>query len=319
MRMFGGIAAALTLASGVAMAAATATQDQEPRIWVSKDDDALTRAVVDVMELDDQDGPIGADVRKLAVLAGRGAQLGVSVRDLTAEQAKTQGGAAVDTVRPGSAAEKAGIKAGDVITEFDGEKVRGVRHLSRLVSETPDGRTVKASVQRDGKRVDLSVTPESGSLAGGQDFELMVPPMRFEGWDEGDLKRKFEHPMPMPGGSWMFKGMPGERGRLGVSIQPLEEQLAQYFGTSRGVLVSSVTADSPAARAGLKAGDVITAVNGKVVAEPSELVEAVRAVEDGAAVKIDYTRDKKGQSATATLEKKEPGELPRKRQSARPI
>jgi serine protease Do len=319
MRMFGGIAAALTLASGVAMAAATATQDQEPRIWVSQDGD-ITKVVEDVLELSDQDGPIGADMRKLAVLAGRGAQLGVSVRDLTAEQAKTQSGAVVDTVRPGSAAEKAGVKAGDVITEFDGEKVRGVRHLSRLVTETPDGRTVKASVQRDGKRVDLSVTPESGSLAGGQDFELMVPPMRFEGRDfEGDLKRKFERPMPMPGGSWMFKGMPGERGRLGVLIQPLEEQLATYFGTSSGVLVTSVTADSPAAKAGLKAGDVITAVNGKAVAEPSELVDAVRAVEDGAAVTIDYTRDKKALSATATLEKKEPAELPRKRQSVRPI
>ena len=63
MRMFGGIAAALTLASGVAMAAATATQNQEPRIWVSKDGDAVTKAVVDVVELDDQDGPFGGSSR----------------------------------------------------------------------------------------------------------------------------------------------------------------------------------------------------------------------------------------------------------------
>ena len=162
MRMFGGIAAALTLASGVAMAAATAGPGSGTADLGVEGRRRHQAVVEDVMELDDQDGPFGADVRKLAVLAGRGAQLGVSVRDLTAEQAKTQSGAVVDDVRAGSAAEKAGIKKGDVITEFDGEKVRGVRHLSRLVTETPDGRTVKASVQRDGKRVDLSVTPESG-------------------------------------------------------------------------------------------------------------------------------------------------------------
>ena len=93
-----------------------------------------------------------------------------------------------------------------------------------------------------------------------------------------------------PDGAWAFKGgRPGDvrgsrprTGRLGVTIQELEAQLAEYFGTSKGVLVNSVTADSPAARAGLKAGDVVTAVNGKAVAEPSELIEAVQAVEDGA-------------------------------------
>ena len=67
--------------------------------------------------------------------------------------------------------------------------------------------------------------------------------------------------------------------------------MGEYFGTSKGVLVNSVEADSPAARAGLKAGDVVTAVNGKAVGEPSELIEAVQAVDDGATLAIDYTRD----------------------------
>ena len=104
-----------------------------------------------------------------------------------------------------------------------------------------------------------------------------------------------------------------------MKVQELDGQLGEYFGTSKGVLVNSVDADSPAAKAGLKAGDVVTAVNGKAVAEPSELIEAVQAVEDGATLAIDYTRDKKAQSTKATLDKKEPAELPRKRQSARPI
>lgn len=328
MRMFVGVAAALTLAGGVAVAAASLAQKaQEPGVWVSKD--GARTAIVGgdlgqgVVAIGGDDDELGEQMRKLAVLAGRGAQLGVSVRDLDAEQAKTQGGAVVEEVRVGSAADKSGIKKGDLITEFDGERVRGVRHLTRLVTETPDGRTVKAAVVRDGKRLDLSVTPDAGSLASADsNVEMLVPPMRFEKRQPGEGDMTWAIPR-MPEGAWTFKGgHPGElfgfkseKGRLGVRIQELEGQLAEYFGTSTGVLVNSVDADSPAARAGLKAGDVVTAVNGKAVAEPSELIDAVRAVDDGATLTIDYTRDKKAQSTKATLPAKEPVELPRKRQS----
>ena len=147
MRMFVGVAATLTLASGVALAAAGLAQDtQQPGVWVSKDGTRTAIVGGDRRELAiDEDDVLDDQVRHLAVLAGRGAQLGVSVRDLDAEQAKGQSGAVVEDVRAGSAAEKAGIKKGDVIAEFDGERVRGVRHLTRLVTETPDGRTVKAA------------------------------------------------------------------------------------------------------------------------------------------------------------------------------
>ncbi len=322
MRMFVVVAATLTLASGVAVAAAGLAQSaQQPGVWVSKDGGQTRIVKPGVVELDDDD-PLGADVRRLALLAGRGAQLGVSVRELDAEQAKNQSGAVVDEVRAGSAAEKAGIKKGDVITEFDGERVRGVRHLTRLVTETPDGRTVKAAVVREGKRVDLSVTPDSGSLASvDRNFDVFVPPMRFEKMPHGDMTWS----LPVaPDGEWAFKGgellgFKSEKGRLGLKVQELDGQLGEYFGTSKGVLVNSVEADSPAARAGLKAGDVVTAVNGRVVAEPSELIEAVQAVEDGATLSIDYTRDKKAQSTKVTLDKDEPTERPRKRQRVSPL
>jgi len=243
------------------------------------------------------------------------------------EQAKGTSGAVVEDVRAGSAAEKAGIKKGDVITDFDGERVRGVRHLSRLVTETPDGRTVKAGVVRDGKHVDLSVTPDSGTMAAGDgNFEMFTPPMRFEKMPHGDGDMVWSMPH-IPDGAWAFKGgHPGEawafkseKGRLGLKIQELDGQLAEYFGTSRGVLVSSVEADSPAARAGLKAGDVVTSIDGKAVAEPSDLIEAVQSADDGATLAIDYTRDKKAQSTKATLDKDEPSEQPRKRQRVSPL
>lgn len=329
MRTFAAIAAVLSLASGAALAATMMPEQtdgkasKKVRVKVSPDSDNVRAIVVE------DDGQPGADVRRLAMLAGRGSQLGVSVKDLDAASAAGKTGAVVEEVREGSAAEKAGIQKGDVITEFDGERVRGVRHLTRLVGETPEGRSVRAVVERDGRRVDLTVTPDASAMAwSGREFDLLVPPMRFERVPglEGEVRRELERSLPRDG-VWAWKGKPGEafsfrfneRGRLGVSIQSLEGQLAEYFGTSSGVLVNSVEKDSPAAKAGVKAGDVVTAINGKAVSEPSALVDAVRDAEDGATLTIDLIRDKKPQSVTATLEKREPAELQRKRQGVKPI
>lgn len=313
MRPFPIVAAALVLAGGAVVGGATMTGAPEQAATVKKDSGEERK---------------GDGVRRLAVLGGRGSQLGISVKDFD-PSAQGKSGAIVEEVREGSAAEKAGIREGDVIAEFDGERVRGVRHLARLVSETPEGRSVTAVIERDGKRLDVTVTPESGAMAfGGRDFELVVPHGRFEHLPgiEQELRRELERSLPGEG-AWSFRGRPGEalsfrmreRGRLGVSIQPLEGQLAQYFGTSKGVLVNSVAKDSPAAKAGLKAGDVVTAVNGTAVGEPSELIDAVRDAGDGATLSIDIVRDRKPQSLKAELDKREAAETPRRRQLVRPI
>lgn len=322
MRRFIGIATGLALASGAAVAAASlAPGVNEPQVWTGRGPGDPVIADVVVSD-DEQDGPM----RRLAVLGGRGAQLGVSIRDLDIEQQKTVNGAVVEEVQTGSAAEKAGIKKGDVIAEFDGERVRGARHLSRLVGETPEGRTVKAAVMREGKRLDVSVTPDSGTRAAARDFEVVVPPMRFEKMPRVELgpeaRRELERSLPRWKGEFKRDALEGfgliapGKGRLGVGIQDLSPQLAEYFGTSSGVLVATVDPESPAGKAGLKAGDVITAVNGKAVNEPSELIEIVGGADDGGSVTIDYTRDKKAGSAKVTLE---PREKPRKRQILRPV
>ncbi len=317
MRKFFGIAAALALASAGTMAA---TGQQKPlpggleqRSEVLRDD--ADEWVSDALELSDEQGP---QIRRLAVMAGRGAELGVSIRDLDTEQQKTGSGAVVEEVRAGSAAEKAGIRKGDVITEFDGERVRGQRHLSRLVSETPEGRTVKATILREGKRVDLSVTPEAGARAAGPNFDFFVPgPDNVMPGPPHERNRYFTDELPRVE-AWRHGGtpfMPG-RGRLGVGIQELTPQLAEYFGAKDGVLITSVVPESPAAKAGLKAGDVITAVDGTAVKDPGSLTEAVQGAADGKSLALGYVRDKKAATATATLE---PREKPKVRPSVRPI
>ena len=91
------------------------------------------------------------------------------------------------------------------------------------------------------------------------------------------------------------------RGRLGVSVQEVTPDLAEYFAVTSGVMVASITPGSAAAKAGLKAGDVITAVNGKAVSSPNELVQALSAGAGTHDVNLTIVRDKKETSLTATL------------------
>jgi C-terminal processing protease CtpA/Prc len=114
------------------------------------------------------------------VLVGPGSSIGVRVRDLTTADLKNTGtnsveGAFVESVESGTPAEKAGLKSGDVIVEFDGERVRGGRTLSRLVSETPPKRTVKTTIVRAGVRRSMDVTPETGLVRSGRNFTGILP------------------------------------------------------------------------------------------------------------------------------------------------
>ena len=295
MRMFVGVAATLTLASGVAVAAAGLAQNaQQPGVWVSKDG-TRTTIVGARRRRAGRRRPVGrrrADTWRCLPDAAR--SWASRCGSWMPSRPRARAGPSSTRCAPGSAAEKAGIKKGDVIAEFDGERVRGVRHLTRLVTETPDGRTVKAAVVREGKRVDLSVTPDSGSLASAGP-QLRGARAADAIREDAAWRRRHDlvHAAHARRGVGLQGGRPGEmlrafkseKGRLGLKIQELDGQLGEYFGTSNGVLVNSVDADSPAARAGLKAGDVVTAVNGKAVAEPSDLIEAVQAAEDGATLR----------------------------------
>ena len=219
---------------------------------------------------------------------------------------------AVEVVTKESAAEKAGVKAGDVVVQFDGENVRSAAQLTRLVRETVAGRTVKMGVVRDGKRMDLDVAPAEAENM----FDLAVAGERMRNLErhlevvpERTMRWQQRTPMPAPEGDVMpFFGEGGAgnfvfsmgRGRLGVNVQELTPDLAAYFGVKDGLLVNSVQADTPAAKAGLKAGDVIGSVNGKAVLSSSELVKEL-ADKEGE-VTIGVTRDKKALSLKATLE-----------------
>jgi serine protease Do len=252
----------------------------------------------------DQDRDGGPE-RRMLRLDGRGSQIGVMVRD-------TEGAASgveIDAVEDGSAAAKAGVKRGDVVVDFDGERVRSARQLTRLVQETPSGRAVKMTLLRGNARQTVDITPESGTaMAWNFDFGPEMERDIERGVRRGLRNLPDLSGLPGPMFDFRFDGLPGMpgRGRLGVDVQPLSEQLADYFGvTGGGVLVSSVAKESPAEKAGVHAGDVITTVNGSVVRTGEELVQALNRRDDDT-VTLGVTRDRKALSLKATIERARP-------------
>ena len=249
---------------------------------------------------------------EVMVLDGRGAQLGVMVSDVDAKA--TTGGVKIDEVNDDSPAEKAGIKAGDVVVEYDGERVRSARQFTRLVQETPEGRSVAIALLRDGKRQTVNATPETGRMTwnvgpevdramreaerGMREFRFdTTPDFRFDSREP----RRFEY--RIPDRATPFVTQP--RGRLGVTVQSLTPELEEYFGAKNGgALVSSVTPDSAASKAGIKADDVIVSINGRNVSDSDELVNELQDINGDATIVV--LRDKKQMTLKATIERARP-------------
>lgn len=243
--------------------------------------------------------PLGAQTRDRDVTPGifmslgRAAEIGVSVRELTADEVarvklERPGGVFLVSVRDGSPAARAGLRGGDIIATFDGERVRGVRHFTRLLQETPPGRAVQAEIVRDGARQTIAITPEATEGVAG-----LLPEIRRE-IERGlrTLPRDLEiEPFPQR----------GPRARLGVTLAPLTDQLASYFGVTDGVLVSAVQAGSPAAQAGLRAGDVITAIEGRTMRSPGDVAASVRMPARGSTLDVRLVRDRKEMSVKVTI------------------
>jgi serine protease Do len=217
---------------------------------------------------------------------GRGGEIGVRIGE---GQTK---GVVIEEVEPDTPAEKAGLQRGDVIVEFDGEHVRGVRQFSRLVGETPPGRSLSATIERDGQKKDVRITPSESRGVG-----VLLDGDYLRGL-RADLGRLSEH-LPF---DFNFDVAGGQAGRrLGVTVNELTDQLAEYFGAKEGVLVTSVTEGSAASRAGLKAGDVITSVNGQATRSREDLTRSLRDAEK-AELTIAVVRDKKESTVKATID-----------------
>jgi serine protease Do len=244
-------------------------------------------------------------------VVGRGAHIGVTIRDVEADAKDSKTGVIVEALTPGGPADKAGIKAGDTITEFDGERVRSALQFSRLVSETPESRSVQVVVGRGGQRLTLSVLPERATFDEGFGMRtLQTPSVRLARPamppEPPDAPRAPRPPaLVSPAMPFDLIGRLRNTARLGATIEDLDTQLAEYFGVKEGVLVKSVAEGSVAAKAGLKAGDVITSVNGRHIYDASDVTRALDRMEDNGDVTLDVSRDRKTQTLKGKLETQE--------------
>jgi len=224
-----------------------------------------------------------------AVFADSKPFLGVMLQSIdkkVAEKLDYDGkGVFVQGVVEGSSAEKAGMQDHDVIVEFDDEKVIGPGHLQDLLGFRSPGEKVEIKVWRDGKTHKLSA--ELGESEGAiEKCKKIMIKCKLEDDDEPK--------------AW-----------LGVKFQVLTDQLGDHFGAGKGVLVSEVLEDSPAEKAGIEAGDVITAVDDQEVEDPGAFPKTVSAKEPGTVVTIGLIRA--GETLTKKVELAEQPEEYRKR------
>ena len=231
-------------------------------------------------------------------LPGVGASIRAEVRDplpaeVTAAGLTQPGGAVVTQVGEEGPAAKAGLNVGDLVLEFDGERIRSARHLVRLVREATEGRAVKMVVSAQKSQRTIDITPVDGVSA-----MLNTPEIRRQ-VERGARELQEEFRRQIEEGEGPFGGMFGSRRQLGVELMPLSDQLAGYFGVKAGVLVARVRAESPASSAGVKAGDVITGVNAASVTDAGDVAREVRRSEGELTLTV--VRDKKELTLKATV------------------
>src|ERR1044072_4298674 len=214
-------------------------------------------------------------------------------------------GVGVTQVIKDSPAEKAGLRKDDVILRIDGDNVTSVRKLNRLVSELAPDQNVKVSFSRGGSEQEVTATigkRNNQSFAG----DLLGGDPKIWKW-EGTNPKSFKWEGPLIGRGDLFDNKGdfafalGNSRRIGVSTMELTKQLADYFGIAggKGVLVNSVTDDGPAAKAGVRAGDVITAIDGEAVDSPGDISRAINRKKDGD-VTLTIIRNKSQQTIRVT-------------------
>jgi|WetSurMetagenome_2_1015567.scaffolds.fasta_scaffold207776_1 serine protease Do len=234
---------------------------------------------------------------------GSGSYLGVGVAEVGAERVKAlklkeERGVEITKVDEDSPALKAGLKAGDVVLDYNGQRIEGAEQFVRMVKETPEGRQVRLLISRDGNTQTLTAT-----IAARKGFG---PFASGPGIDEERLRAQFDkaqmalRDFQMPDTPQVFMGV--RSGGLGIEAESITAQLAEYFGVKDGVLVRSVVKDSAAAKAGVKAGDVITKVDGTSVSQPQEITRALRTLRTKKTFPLVVVRNHKETTLSVTLE-----------------
>jgi serine protease Do len=233
--------------------------------------------------------------------------LGVSVRDVTPDQLGTlklrdTRGAEIIVVDHDAPAGKAGLREHDVILQINGQGIANKDQLSRVLRESAPGRSITLVVSRDGQQLivttQMAVSQEQVEReASEQHLKVPEPPAPVS--DSADT---FTSSSPSaPRGNSFIGSLLMSPSYTGAMLEKMSTQLADYFGVSSGVglLVRSVIDDSPAALAGMRAGDVVIRADSKPVASTGDWAKIIKN-SHGHPLSITVMRDKKEQTLTLT-------------------
>jgi predicted metalloprotease with PDZ domain len=233
---------------------------------------------------------------------GHGAFLGVELEE---EIEYPEGGARIDRVVDGSAADEAGLEENDIIVGIDGRTIRGPRALTEELRDREPGDEISLNVVRDGRESTFDV--ELGERAGAHAFSIgsgsfaVAPGAHIFNCDDDDCNFSY---------SWNCDGDDcenisfnssrfgfGGRPMLGVQLVHVTDELREHMGGEEGtgVLVSKVLSGTPAEDAGIEVGDLIVAVDGEEIENHGDIAEALSDLE-GETFDVQVIRN--GRSAT---------------------
>jgi len=270
------------------------TSQKHAQIYINQDKEAPRAESDEVIEIEGL--PSDDDVQIL--LGEGGSWLGVGVAEVTQEKVKelrlpAERGALLGKIVPDSPAAKAGLKENDVITEVNGQRVEGSEQFRRMIREIPAGRTAQLSVWRDGRQQTIAVTLGKSETA--RHHTMVAPTPGSFAFQMPDLQE-----LPALEGLRNFNFMVSGHARLGIDAEDLEGDFGNYFGApdGEGVLVRNVFENSPAAKAGLKAGDVITSMDGERIHSAGELREKLALKKEAKTVKLGLLRNRSEMSLT---------------------
>ena len=221
--------------------------------------------------------------------------LGVETHEVTAEKAKelklsAERGVVLGKIVPDSPAAKAGLKENDVVTEINGQRVEGTAQFRRIIHEIPSGRSIQLTVWRDGRTQTMSATLGK-SEERRHSMKMLAPTPGTFAFHMPEIE------IPdIPSMEWSGGMLAGGQPRLGIDAEALNGQFGAFFGApdGEGVLVRNVNPGSPAEKAGVKAGDVITSLNGERIRTVGDLREKLSAKRDDKdkTVKLGVLRNK---------------------------
>ena len=242
--------------------------------------------------------------------AGQG-YLGVGLRDVTAEQVaglklREARGAEIVLVDHDAPAGRAGLREHDVILAMNGQAMEGEAQIHRMLHEMPPGTTIVLLISRDGQQMTVTAQMADQEQVERQAWEqhLAGAGPQDPASDTADSDTSADTATAnssMRGGNRFLGPLPMDSSYAGALLETMSAQLADYFGASggTGLLVRSVEANSPAALAGMRAGDVVRSVNAKAVTSSTDWSRAIRDSR-GRSLTVVVLRDRKEQTLTLT-------------------